>query len=330
MRSLSKILLAIALSAVAMAQESALREAQRRNPRNAETNRALADFLRQSGRANEAIVHYEAARTAAPADTSIAASLALTYIQSGNLVKAKPLIVTPNLEGHYLNALGDFKSAALAFQRAAEADPGEDNLFDLANHLLTHNGFDDSRKVLKWALERHPKSARLLVSLGVTEYSLGSYDEAVRALCAAVDLDPQDPRPLTFLGQMIGVSPALQKELTARLATLAQKYPRNAQAQYYYGLSLSSNGEAERAVEFFARAATLDAKDARPLLELGKIHADRNRLEDAVKSLQAALRRDPNLESAHYRLAQIYQWRKRPDLAAPHLAAYRKLRATAK
>lgn len=298
-------------------------------------NRSLAETFLQSGRTPRAIPYLEAAHRIDAHHHANTAALALAYIQTGSTAKAKPLIEelrsagqpVANLEGHQLNAAGNIEGAALAFQRAAEADPSEDNLFDLANHLLNHNGFVDSRKILRWGLERFPKSARLHVTLGVAEYSLKNYDEAVQSLCAAVDLDPADPRPLTFLGQMIGVSPTMQRPLSQRLGVLARNYPKLAEAQYFYGLSLLPDLDPKKALEMLKRAAVLAPRDARPHLELGKLHADHDRLDEAVKSFQAALQRDPALETAHYRLAQIFQSRKLPHLAAPHLAAYRQLRA---
>jgi tetratricopeptide (TPR) repeat protein len=291
---------------------------------------ALGESLLRSGRPADAVRHLEAAHRSQPGRA--ASSLALAYIQTGALRKAKPLIDElkaagrniDSLEARWLNANGDFRGAAAAFQRAAAADPSEDNLFDLGNHLIAHNGPKDARKVLLWGLERHPRSARLHVALGVAAYALGDYDEAVKALCEAVDLDPSDPRPLTFLGQMIGVSAALEPELQRRLGMMADRYPANAQALYFYGLSLLAHPEKRAQSEaLFRKAAALDPKDARPHFELGRMYGDQNRLDEAIKALQ----RDVQLEAAHYRLARIYQLRKRPDLAEPHFAAYRKIRA---
>ena len=324
-----------------MQTEPGLREDVRRSPRGFEANHALGEFLLQSGRPKDAVGFLEIARTAKPSHTANRHDLALAYLQSGAPAKAKPLIdaltssgvAAPNLEGHYWRAMGDPQAAALAFQRAAETDPTENNLFDLADHLLAHRGFQDGRKVLLWSVERYPKSPRLRVALGVAQYSLGNYDQAVETLCAAVDLDPEDPRPLTFLGQMIDVSPTLGEDLARRLAVMSEKYPKNAQAQYFYAMSLLAVGRGEeqtaKAEGLLKAAATLDQRDYRPHLELGKIYAASNRLAEAVKPLQAALQRDANVEASHYRLAQVYLRLKRPDLAAPHLAAYQKLHTVA-
>ena len=318
-------------------QEPKLREDLRRNPRSFEANHALGELLLQSGRPKDAVGFLEMARASKPAHVANTHDLALAYLQSGSAAKAKPLLdalkstgaVVPNLEGHYLRAVGDPQAAAQAFQRAAETDPTENNLFDLADHLLAHNGFDDGRKILLWSVQRYPRSPRLRVALGVAEYTLGNYDQAVETLCTAVDLDPNDPRPLIFLGEMIDVSPALGTQLAQRLALMAEKYPRNAQAQYFYGLSLLSvdRGEAAKAEALFQNAAKLDPRDYRPHFELAKMHVTRNRLDDAIKSFQAALRRDANVEAVHFRLAQVYLRQQRSDLAAPHLAAYQKLHA---
>jgi tetratricopeptide (TPR) repeat protein len=325
------------LALLAQTAEPQLRDSVRRNPRAFESNHALGEFLLQSGQAKGAVPFLETARAAQPTHPANTHDLALAYIQTGAPAKAKPLIdaltaagvSSPNLEGHYWRAMGDPQAAALAFQRAAETDPTEDHLFDLADHLLAHRGFHDGRKILLWSVERYPKSPRLRVALGVAEYSLGNYDKAVETLCTAVDLDPADPRPLTFLGEMIDVSPALGEELARRLKAMSEKYPKNAQAQYFYAMSLLASpaavAEKEKAEALLKSATTLDPRDYRPHLALGKMYEASNRLPEAVQAFRAALQRDPNVETSHYRLAQVYLRQKRSDLAAPHLAAYRKL-----
>ena len=63
---------------------------------------------------------------------------------------------------------------------------------------------------------------------------------------AAVDLDPNDRRPIQFLGRASRVSPELAQEVDRRLQDFAQRYPENAAANYFYALSLWERGGGEQ------------------------------------------------------------------------------------
>jgi len=116
---------------------------------------------------------------------------------------------------------GDYKAAAAEYHRAAQLDPSENNIFDLASFLLQHpnyEGFlDNALKFFQYGVEKYPRSAKMTVGLGVALYAEGKYDDAVRTLCAAVDLDPTDPKPFQFLGKVSTASPARIPEIRDRL-----------------------------------------------------------------------------------------------------------------
>lgn len=82
----------------------------------------------------------------------------------------------------------------------------------------------------------------MMVGLGVALYAAEEYDEAVRVFCAAVDLDPSDRRPLQFLGKARKVSPEVAEQVDQRLRDLAERYPQNSAANYYYTFSLWQRG----------------------------------------------------------------------------------------
>ena len=55
------------------------------------------------------------------------------------------------------------------------------------------------------------------------------------------------------------------------------------------------------------RAVTLDPKMTKAHLQLGILLSEQRRFDEAIPSLVEAMRLDPNLGQAHYRLAQAYQ-----------------------
>ena len=234
-----------------------------------------------------------------------------------------------NLLGDALEASGDLLGAAEEFQNAAHRDPTEEHLFDWGNNLLRLRAFIPATQVFEEAVKRFPRSARLHVGLGIARYSRGAFEDAVRALGTAVDLDPDDPRAYLFLGEMYGVSPELAGEVSRRLARLVEKSPDHALGRFYYAMSLwkaqpgaAPSAEVERHLK---AAAALDPGLARAHFELGVLYSDQRRYPDAITALEQAVRVDPAMAQAHYRLAQAYRRTGQADRAARALEAFERL-----
>jgi len=271
-------------------------------------------------------------------------NLALTYLEAGATEKSRQVILAliqqqdkaelHNLLGEVEEREGHVQQSAEQYEIAARMDPSENNLFDLANELLMHRGFEPALKVLDFATGKYSKSARLRVGLGVAHYSLGQYDQAIEALCQAVDLDPNDTRALDFLGKMYDVAPDKASEVNQRLARFAHEYPGNAAANYYYALSLrrratgdhstAANREAE---ELLHKAIKLNSSWADAHYQLGLLYDDETLFDEAIREYQVAVRLHPDLATAHYRLAQLYQKRGQQESAQAEFHAFEKLKS---
>jgi tetratricopeptide (TPR) repeat protein len=323
------------------AVEAALQQNLRNAPEQFAPLYALASFYARQGRLADAIPLLEKASAVSPEHYGCGYDLALAYLQSGASAKAREQIQAMlareekaelhNLLGAVEQAAGDPTAAAMQMQRAAEMDPSEKHVFDFGNILLRYGASEKSLTILRYGVKKYPRSVQLRVALGAALHALRQYDEAVEALCQAVDLDPADSRALYFLGEMHDISPAMAGEVTRRLEGFVRLYPRNASANYYYAMSLwkGSGQEAEENLksveEFLLKAAALDEKMPQAQFQLGALYERLGRDPAAISRYEKAVAIDPGYEAAYYKLGQAYRRAGQNDKAKEALAAYQRL-----
>jgi tetratricopeptide (TPR) repeat protein len=210
-------------------------------------------------------------------------------------------------------------------------DPTEKHVFDFGNTLLRYGASGKSLTILRYGVEKYPRSVQLRVALGAALHALRQYDEAVEALCQAVDLDPADSRALYFLGEMHDISPAMAGEVTRRLEGFVRLYPQNASANYYYAMSLwkGSGQEAQenlkRVEQLLLKAAALDEKMHQAQFQLGALDERLGRDQDAIRHYEKAVSIDPGYEAAYYKLGHAYRRTGQTDNAKKALATYQQL-----
>jgi tetratricopeptide (TPR) repeat protein len=231
-----------------------------------------------------------------------------------------------HLLGDALEAAGDLLGAAEEFQKAAHADPSEENLFDWGNCLLQLRAYVPATDVLAEAVRRFPRSARLQVGLGIVRYARGQFEDAIRAFAAAADLEPDDERPYLFLGEMYGVSASLAPEVTKRLARFVEAQPGHALGQFFYAMSLwkGTPGAAPspEVLVHLKKAVALDPRLAKAHFQLGVFYEDEGKYAEAISALEEAVRLEPSMAQAHYRLAQAYRRTGQEERAAKALEEF--------
>lgn len=220
---------------------------------------------------------------------------------------------------------------------AAQRDPSEPNLFELASTLASVEQYVEAEKFFRFGIERYPKSARLHIGLGVALHGQRQYDEAVQSLCAGVDIDPKDTRALYFLSKMYDVSPVLAEDVLKRLGQYVALYPQNPAAHLYYALSFwkSRNGresEKDLAVvdQHLFRAIELDPTFPESHLQMGLLRERQNRNADAASAFREAVKQNPQFTTAWYRLGQALTRQGKSQEAEAAFRRYRELRASDK
>ena len=208
---------------------------------------------------------------------------------------------------------GSMASDARAIEQVAKSDPTEDHLNRWGNVLLHRREYLRAAGVFGEAVKRYPRSESLRIGLGISLSSTGKYQEGVKQFATATDLDPSDPEPYLFLGQAAILERTPDAEATKRLKYFAGIEPQNAQALYYYAMSLwaqvagSTDQSTLNPIEtLLKRSAKLDPALGLAQLELGILYDQEGRENQALHAYQAAERATPNLAAAHYRLSQAY------------------------
>jgi tetratricopeptide (TPR) repeat protein len=287
---------------IATGDETSLRDTLARQPDNFEANRQLGQLLAEKGNSAEALRLLQRASQLNPGSADV-----------------------HHLVGDVEEKLDDPLQAVREYQRGAELDPNETNLFDWGAELLAHRALEPAAEVFAKGNRLFPKSSRMLVALGVAWYARGSYDQAAQCLVSASNLDPLDPTPYLFIGRMQSVEIAPLESSVETLARFAQLQPQNALANYYYAVSLwkqteggkSSENGGEKSNEGSARieslllkAVRLDPKLSAAYLQLGILYSERGDLARAISAYREAIAAgsdlDDTLTQTHYRLAQAY------------------------
>jgi tetratricopeptide (TPR) repeat protein len=313
-------------------------------PKNYSANHNLGEFYIESGKTADARPFLERAQQINPASYDNGYDLAMADFLTGQLDQARRVIqslLTQKNTGELHNLLGQidekdgkFVDAANEFETAAHLDPSDDNLFAWGSELLLHRTYEPAIEVFRSATQRFPDSVRLQIGLGMALYARGMYEDAVNALLKAADLSPDDPRCYKFLARAYESSPKQADEVIQRFQRYANLQPDNAQAQYYYAMSLWKGKQLEdstldiQAVEsLLKKSIALDGTLPDAHLQLGNLYADQHEYQKSIPEYQRALELNPNLSDAHYRLGTDYIHVGQKDSAQKEFAIYQKLRA---
>jgi tetratricopeptide (TPR) repeat protein len=313
-------------------------------PHDYNANHNLGEFFIQTGKIAEAIPFLEEAQRITPAAYDNSYDLAQAYLETARLAPAAQLVQSllqqkdtaelHNLLGQIEEKDGKFVEAANQFGVAAHMDPSEENLFAWGSELLVHRTYEPAIQVFETASQRYPNSPRLMIGLGMAYYLRGKYDEAVKALLGAADLDPADPRCYLFLSKAYDSSPNQADEVIQRFRRFAELQPRNPRAQYYYAMSLWKGKRAEdsgfdlkQVATLLQKSIALDQNLPEAHVQLGNLYADQHEYAKSIPEYVRALELDPNLPDAHYRLGQDYVHTGQKDRAQAELAIYQRQRA---
>jgi tetratricopeptide (TPR) repeat protein len=324
--------------------EVQFKKAVKLEPQSFDANHNLGELYAREGKVGDAAPFLDHAQRIDPSSYDNGYDLSLAYILTGRLTDARQLVQDlvkkkdtaelHNLMGEIEERDGKFVAAANQYETAAHMDPSESNLFDWGSELLIHRTLAPAIEVFQHAAERYPNSPRLLIGLGMALYSRGNYDEAVKSLLRAADLNPSDPSGYLFLSKAYDSSPGQADEVIQRFRRFAELQPRNPRASYYYAMSLWKGRRAQdpgldlqQIESLLKKAIGLDPKFGEAYLQLGNLYSDQNKYRESIPEYERALDLIPDLADGHYRLGQAYVHTGDKDRAQQQFQVYQQLRA---
>jgi tetratricopeptide (TPR) repeat protein len=324
--------------------EEQFKRAIKLEPRNYDANHNLGELYARVGKIAASVPFFEQAQRVKPDSYDNGYDLSLAYLHVArvsearrvirDLLKSKNTAELHNLLGEIEEKSGNFVVAANEYETATRLDPSEGNIFDWGSELLIHRTLDLAIEVFRQGTQRYPASPRIAVGLGIALYSRGNYDEAVKSLLRAADLSPSDPNCYLFLSRAYNSAPGQADEVTERFRRFAELQPKNPRALYYYAMSLWKGSRAQEEgadlhhIEaLFKAALVLDGKFAEAHLQLGNLYSDQKQFADAIPQYITALKENPDLGDAHYRLGQAYVRTGDKQRAQEHFEIYQRVRA---
>lgn len=324
--------------------EQQFKRAATLDPRDYEANHNLGEFYARSNKVAQAVPFLERAQRINPSSYDNGYDLALAYLLTRRLGDARQLILElakrkdtaelHNLLGEVEEKEGNFVAAANEFQAAAHMEPSESNIFDWGCELLLHRTLEPAIEVFRQGAERYPGSPRMAIGLGMALYSLGKYDEAVKSLLRAADLNPSDPRGYPFLSGAFDSSPSQAEEVIERFRRFAELQPENGEAVYYYAMSLwkgkrsqDPNLDLSQIEGLLKKSIALDPRLAEAHFQLANLYSDQRKYSVAIPQYLQARELSPDLADVHYRLAQAYVRKGEKDAAQEEFKIYQQLGA---
>ncbi len=203
--------------------------------------------------------------------------------------KAEP--VTPALQqmaADIMKRSGRVTEAVWSYERLAHESPGS---FDVWNNLgnARHElgDFEGALEAFRTAQQIDPQSSLIHTNIARVMLSKDQHEDACFVLEKAVNLAPNDPRPLLELGRALTNVDQSQAALRA-LGDAARLDPRDPKIFVAIGLAFNDLSEPPQAERAFKFAIQADGKHSAAYLNLGIIFEKANRIAELEALIEAA------------------------------------------
>jgi tetratricopeptide (TPR) repeat protein len=229
------------------------------------------------------------------------------------------------LQGKLLQALKK-PGAAAAMAEACRRNPEDDYCSDAAGELIQQERFVEAVDLLKDALATVHSSATILSTLGLAQFRLGRYRDAIDSYSKAIELDPELEAPREGLGFLLYMTGDLN-----RARSVVEQAPVKAKSDFYlpylHALILYRSGHQfwSDSLSSLADAIRRNPKFAPAYFLRGKLFMENGDLNGALGDFQSAAGLDTSYALPYYKMVQIYRRQGRLEEAEKAQAQFLKL-----
>jgi tetratricopeptide (TPR) repeat protein len=251
-------------------------------------HRALGDALAGGGDQAGAVVHWEAAQQAEPADDATLTRLALAYEAGGDYERAIAAYAQ-----RFQNGVTD---PAMLYRLAlltAVTKP-EDAVARLTVVTNVPSEYTPRAQALQRAIEAGLNEGDPAYTFGRVGYQLIQFQDwalAEHALTQAVTLNPQYSDAFAYLGL---AQDAQGEDGAAAYQRAIETAPGSPLAQYLFGLHYRKRGESARALPYLQAAQQLDPQNPAIAAEVGGAYAAQGDFINAESWFNQAVELAPN------------------------------------
>lgn len=302
--------------------QSAWQAVLKSHPNDAEANAHLGLLEARQEHYADAVSFYRKAAAIDPAMPGLQLNLGLALFKNGELreaaqifsalLKAQPEESSEAMRLTTLIGLADYGSGQYAeavphLKKATSVDP--QNLpfrLTLAHSCLRSAQYQCVLDVYKEILTLNAESAEADMLAGEALDEMKDRTAAIEQFRAAVKADAKMPEAHFGLGYLLWCQLQFEdasKEFQAEL----NLNPNHVQALTYLGDAQMKLSHPETAFPLLEKAVRIDPKDQLAHLDLGILHIDAGRNDDALRELKTADQLDPNDQNVHFRLGRFYK-----------------------
>jgi tetratricopeptide (TPR) repeat protein len=210
-----------------------------------------------------------------------------------------------------LRLKGQYRESLETYTRAAHLKkPGAMQLRSVALNYVQLNDYDDAIRWLRVAADMEPKDTDVLYSLGRCLYTQNLFAEAETAFINVLNIDPGHLKAQENLGLVYDAQnkPEMAEKALRTAARWADE--RNIPDSWPYldlGNLLLDQSRAKEAMPFLEKAAELAPNSAQCHEKFGHALRSTGDPNRAIRELETAIKLDPKDAKAHLELGRAYR-----------------------
>ncbi|HTR39648.1 MAG TPA: tetratricopeptide repeat protein [Bryobacteraceae bacterium] len=294
---------------------NAAQQARALNDNLPEVHFNLGSLYTDTGRTAEAIAELQRALQLAPNSDEVLRRLGTAYLKASQQKEAiaaytKATELNPYLWTNYNSLgnayflLGENDHSLAAYKHITELEPSRAEGWEGVGAVYFRMGrWSECISSFQKAIDLQP-TATFYSNLGTAYYFLGQFDLAAATFEKAVSLAPDDDNIRVNLadayrwsGQTAKASATYDQAIALAYKSM-QVNPKDSETLGNLALCYAKKGDGKRALDFIARARTIDPNDNSLMYEQATIYTLAGRTGEAMASLVEALRAGYSVQEA--------------------------------